>query len=128
MLFRSEGAYEALLVNNNNHITEGSRSNIFFLKGNILFTAPDNLILSGITRKYILEICRENGIKVELACIEPEDLPEYNSVFMTGTSPTLLPFNRIDNQYFNVSVPLIERLRRLYLEKAEESIRLFRFE
>ena len=65
-----EGGYEALLVNENNLITEGSRSNIFFLKGETLVTAPDNVILNGITRKHILEICRENKIKVEFACVK----------------------------------------------------------
>ena len=50
-----DGAYEALLVNNKNCITEGSRSNIFFIKGQTLFTAPEQSVLSGITRKHIIE-------------------------------------------------------------------------
>jgi hypothetical protein len=44
---------------------------------------------------------------------------------MTGTSPMVLPFNRIGDKYFNVRIPLVERLRKLYLEKAEASIGLF---
>jgi branched-chain amino acid aminotransferase len=123
-----EGGYEALLVNEYNQITEGSRSNIFFLKGETLVTAPDNVILNGITRKYILEICRENKIKVEFACVKVEDISEYNAVFMTGTSPMVLPFYCIDNKFFNVRFNLIERLRNLYISKAEESILLFRSE
>jgi Branched-chain amino acid aminotransferase/4-amino-4-deoxychorismate lyase len=121
-----EGGYEALLVNENNLITEGSRSNIFFLKGETLVTAPDNVILNGITRKYILEICRGNQIKVELACVNVEDIPEYDAVFMTGTSPMVLPFYCIDDKSFNVKLPLMERLRQLYMVRAEESIGLFR--
>src|SRR5450759_3191258 len=121
-----EGDYEALLVNENNLITEGSRSNIFFLKGETLVTAPDNVILNGITRKYILEICRGNQIKVELACVNVEDIPEYDAVFMTGTSPMVLPFYCIDDKSFNVKLPLMERLRQLYMIRAEESIGLFR--
>jgi len=123
-----EGGYEALLVNDNNLITEGSRSNIFFLKGESLTTAPDNVILNGITRKHILEICRENKIKVELACVKAEDISQYDSVFMTGTSPMVLPFYCIDDKPFNVKLPLMERLRQLYMLRAEESIRLFRSE
>jgi branched-chain amino acid aminotransferase len=123
-----EGGYEALLVNENNLITEGSRSNIFFVKDETLVTAPDNVILNGITRKYILEICRENQIKVELACVKVEDITEYDAVFMTGTSPMVLPFYCIDDKYFNVKLPLMEMLRQLYMIKAEESIRLFRSE
>jgi len=123
-----EGGYEALLVNKNNLITEGSRSNIFFLKGETLVTAPDNVILNGITRKHILEICRENHIKVELTCVKVEDISEYESVFMTGTSPMILPFYCIDNKFFNVRLPLMERLRNFYIAKAGESILLFRSE
>lgn len=120
-----EGGYEALLVNDNNLITEGSRSNIFFLKNDTLVTAPDNLILNGITRKHILEICRENKIKVILDCVKTKDISEYDSVFMTGTSPMLLPFYCIDDNSFNVKLPMMKNLRQLYIEKAEESIRLF---
>ena len=122
-----EGGYEALLVNKNNLITEGSRSNIFFLKGETLITAPDNVILNGITRKHILEICTEKMIKVEFACVKVDELKEYDAVFMTGTSPIVLPFYCIDDHFFNVKLPLIERLRKLYLKKADESISLFRF-
>ena len=117
-----EAGYEALLVNEDNLITEGSRSNIFFLKGNTLTTAPDDIILNGITRKYILEICRENKIKVRFMCVPVDSLQEYDAVFMTGTSPMVLQFSCVGDIFFNVRVPLIQNLRRLYIEKAEESI------
>jgi branched-chain amino acid aminotransferase len=123
-----EGGYEALLVNHDNLITEGSRTNIFFVKGDTLVTAPDKVILNGITRKHILEICRENKIKVELACVKTVDITEYDAVFMTGTSPMVLPFYCIDDKFFNVKLPLMGKLRQLYMIKAEESIRLFRSE
>lgn len=121
-----EGCYEALLVNEENQITEGSRSNIFFLKNNVLFTAPDYLILSGVTRKYILEICRENNIIVKYEPVNADELSGYDAVFMTGTSPMVLPFNQIDDKFFNVNVSLIEELRNLYISKVEESIRQLR--
>ena len=121
-----ESGYEAILVNENNLITEGSRSNIFFLKGEALTTAPDNVILNGITRKHILEICSENNIRVEFACVKADEIKEYDAVFITGTSPMVLPFCCIDNNFFNVNIPLIERLRKLYLEKAEASVSMFR--
>jgi branched-chain amino acid aminotransferase len=123
-----EGAYEAILVNENNLLTEGSRSNIFFLKGEILVTAPDNAILNGITRKHILEICSENKIIVEFGFVNIVEIGDYEAVFMTGTSPIVLPFCCIDKKYFNVKHPLIEKLRKLYLEKAEASIKFFRSE
>ncbi len=122
----NEGGYEALLVNGNNLITEGSRSNIFFLKNDTLVTAPDNLVLNGITRKYIFEICREEKISVNLDCIKADDISEYEAVFMTGTSPMVLPFYCIGDKFFDVRVALMAKLRELYISKAEDSIRLFR--
>jgi len=122
------GSYEALLINEKNLITEGSRSNIFFLKNDILYTAPDNLILNGITRKYIIEICSENGIIVNYEPVSADEISEYGAVFMTGTSPMVLPFNQIDDMFFNVNVPLVEKLRNLYVKKVEESIRQLRSE
>ncbi|MCX6253998.1 MAG: aminotransferase class IV [Bacteroidia bacterium] len=123
-----DGGYEALLVNENSLITEGSRSNIFFLKGETLVTAPDSVILNGITRKHILEICMENQIKVEFACVKVADIIKYDAIFMTGTSPLVLPFYCINDKFFNVRHPLIQKLRQLYMAKVEESVRLFRHE
>lgn len=123
-----EGGYEAILVNENNLITEGSRSNIFFIKGDILFTAPDNMVLRGITRKHILDICSENKIKVEFSSVNADEITQYDSVFMTGTSPMVLPFNCIDDKLFSIKFPLIEKLRTIYLQKAEASIGNFRSE
>jgi branched-chain amino acid aminotransferase len=123
-----EKGYEALLVNEDNHITEGSRSNIFFIMGETLFTAPENLILSGITRKHILAICEENGIKVEISCVDAGKIADYEAVFMTGTSPMLLPFSSIAHDRFKVSLPIMEKLRELYLLRVVGSINSFRSE
>src|SRR5664280_2460221 len=121
-----EGGYEAILVNENGVITEGSRSNIFFLKNDVLYTAPDNKVLGGITRKHILDICAEHEIAVKMVCQKAEKLSEYEAVFMTGTSPMVLAFNSIDDKKFKVRVPLIEKLRQLYIARAEESVAGFR--
>jgi branched-chain amino acid aminotransferase len=121
-----DGGYEALLVNEKGQITEGSRSNIFFLKNDTLVTAPDNMILCGITRKHILDICRANNIKVRLACVRADRISDYDAIFMTGTSPMVLPFSSVDDKVFRVRLPLVEKLRKLYLVKAEESVNLFR--
>jgi len=120
-----DSAYEALLVNKNKCITEGSRSNIFFIKEQALFTAPEDAVLSGITRKHIIGICRENGIDIKFECIKTDKIHEYESAIMTGTSPTVLPYYCIDNTRFNVSNPLISMLRYMYLAKVEESLKQF---
>jgi len=121
-----EGGYEAILVNENGVITEGSRSNIFFLKDDTLYTAPDNMILSGITRKHVLEICAANNITVRMVRLKASKLSDFEAAFMTGTSPMVLPFYTIDDVRFKVQVPLIEKLRQLYFARAEESVAVFR--
>jgi branched-chain amino acid aminotransferase len=120
-----EQAYEAILVNDKNEITEGSRSNIFCLKDETLITAPDNVILNGITRKYILKICAEHGIDLELRCLKVSEIEGCDAIFLTGTSPAVLPFCSIGSNMLRVDFPIIERLRELYLQEAEASIRLF---
>ena len=122
----AESAYEAILINEDNLITEGSRTNIFFLKNDSLVTAPDNMVLNGITRKNIIEICADNKIKVKLECVKASNLKDYDAVFMTGTSPIVLQFSSIGNDLFNVKFPLIESLRAFYQTKVDESIRQFR--
>jgi branched-chain amino acid aminotransferase len=121
-----DGGYEALLVNEKGEITEGSRSNIFFLRDDRLVTAPDSMVLSGITRKHILDICNEQNIEVKMDCVMSEKITDYEAVFMTGTSPMVLPFSCIDDKKFNVRMPLIEKLRQLYIRRAEDSISRFR--
>jgi branched-chain amino acid aminotransferase len=58
-------------------------------------------------------------------CVPIDTLQDYDAAFMTGTSPMVLQFNCIGDIYFNVRVPLIEELRKLYLLKAEDSILRF---
>lgn len=109
-------AWEALLVNRNNCLTEGSRSNLFFIEGEKFITAPDNCILGGITRKKILKICREEGIDIEFRCLPLDELKNVSSVIMTGTSASLLPFNEIDNIRFNTYHSILEKVSALYQE------------
>ncbi len=93
---KEENAYEALLVNNRGEITEGSRSNLFFIEAGKVYTASKEDVLIGITRKYILQAC--NNLKLEV--IEqpiPFSMLEYaEGAFITGTSPKVLPIASIN--------------------------------
>jgi branched-chain amino acid aminotransferase len=120
------GAYEAFLVDADGLITEGSRSNLFFVKDNRLYTAPDEKVLGGITRKHVLDICRLNGIDVVTGCVPASTISEYESVFMTGTSPMVLPVRSIDSCIFDAGHPLLARLLELYMERVKESLSAFR--
>jgi branched-chain amino acid aminotransferase len=116
-------AYEALLVNGEGFITEGSRSNVFFLtdRGEV-HTAPDGMVLQGITRRYVLEIIRQEGFDLHFDAVAEEGISRFRSVFITGTSPMVLPVQSIEDHVYEVSNPVVERIRRLYVDRAEKSL------
>jgi len=62
---KRKNIYEALLVTSSGYVTEGSRSNVFFIDSDKVITAPESMVLKGITRQIILDLCRKNGIHVE---------------------------------------------------------------
>jgi branched-chain amino acid aminotransferase len=119
-------AYEALLVNREGFITEGSRSNIFFVtEEGVIHTAPDRMVLSGITRRYVTEIIRSEGIPLVTDAVREDGLSGFRSAFLTGTSPMVLPVRSIEGQRFDVSNKVTLRLRELYSEQVESSIRAY---
>ena len=63
-LMESGGVFELLLYDSTRRLTEGSRSNLFFSRGEQLFTAPDRIILKGIIRKYAFIAAERAGIEI----------------------------------------------------------------
>lgn len=96
-------AYEALLVNNRGEITEGSRSNVFFVKDGVFYTAPAEDVLEGITRKRIIQLCLKLGYKVVEEPVSVDFLETIDGLFMTGTSPKVLPIGSIDDRKYDSS-------------------------
>jgi len=94
------GAYEVLLVNNDGFITEGSKSNVFAIKEDIIYTSPVNSVLPGITRMNVIEICRKFGFKVIETPIDSKLIYKMDGVFITGTSPRVLPVYQINDFVF----------------------------
>ena len=95
-----DGVFEVLLVNSDGKITEGSKSNVFFVKGEKVFTAPDSHVLKGITRKYVFDSCRSIGVEVIEELVDVNSLENFDGVFLSGTSIKVLPVSRIDNMAF----------------------------
>jgi len=100
-LIADNNVFEILLYNSKGIITEGSRSNVFFIKDAIVYTAPQNLILKGITWDFVVEICQQNNIKLIEKEISINDIYKYDSAFLTGTSPKVIKISNIDNNKFN---------------------------
>ena len=108
---RDHEVYEAVLINSQNQITEGSRSNIFFLNSdNQLITTPKNNVLPGITRKYVSEICSQEGIEVIQRAVHLYELTGIPTCFISGTSPKILPVWQLDGMQFNVNHPILHLL------------------
>ena len=103
-----QGVYEAVLVNKHGEITEGSRSNVFFIDAsNRLITPPEKAILPGITRKYVVQICREEHIEIEERPVSMKELDDLDACFISGTSPKVLPVCQIDKHRFRADHPTV---------------------
>lgn len=106
-LLRESGAYEAILVDRNEYITEGSRSNIFMVKGDKVITAPLRNVLPGITRDIVIEICISEGICFEERSVAYCSIEELDALFISGTSPKILPINKINDFILSSSTNII---------------------
>jgi branched-chain amino acid aminotransferase len=106
--------FEALLVNNNEEILEGSQSNLFFISTGVVWTAPDALILKGITRQKVIQLCAGHGIPFIEKTVSIRELDRVSAVFITGTSPKLLPVQQIGSRTFRVDDPVMRKLMQLY--------------
>jgi len=89
------GADDALFVNEQGHVLEGTRSNFFVFRGNTLVT-PRAEILMGITRNVVLELA-QGRFPIEERPILLEELPQVDEAFMTGSSREIMPVVQIDD-------------------------------
>lgn len=87
--------FEVLLLNRSGALTEGSKSNLFFVKNGTVVTAPDSAVLKGVMRKHVLLLCDALGVPVEYRAAGKEELPEMEAAFLTGTSIGVLPIGSI---------------------------------
>ncbi|TVR70336.1 MAG: hypothetical protein EA408_11390 [Marinilabiliales bacterium] len=123
---RQENAMEALLVTEEGFVTEGSKSNFFAIKDELVVTPPEKDVLPGITRKYILEICNREGIAYEERKIHSGDLNGFSSCFITGTSPGVLPVRSIDNRVYSPVHPLLRMLSSKYARVVKDYSEYYR--
>ncbi|RUT78258.1 aminotransferase class IV [Ancylomarina longa] len=119
-IIREAEIFEVLLLNKAGNLTEGSRSNLFFIKNNELYTAPDNEVLNGIARSKVLEIADKLNITVHKTSIAYEDIRYFDAAFLTGTSPMVLPIQRINSLRYSVTHPLLSDILRTYRSLIKE--------
>jgi branched-chain amino acid aminotransferase len=115
---QSRSADTAILCDTEGRVTEGPGFNVFLVKDGQLYTPRDN-VLEGITRKTVLELAGELGVKVEVGDCPVEALRQADEVFLTSTAGGIMPITRVDGRLLveDKPGPMSSRLLDLYWSK-----------
>ena len=120
----ANGLKECIFVRNG-LITEGTHSNIFFVIDGTLFTHPEsNQVLSGITRKNVLRIAREAGIKIREEPLLENRIRFIQESFITNTSAEVTPVIEIGGN--TIGEGIVGPVTRLILEKFDAEINVLK--
>lgn len=112
------GAGECILIRDG-LVTEATHSSVFGIRNNTVFTHPlSHLILPGITRKVVLEICKAQGISVGEKAFSEEELLDMDEVFLAGTGSEVMPVVSINDVPVSGGIPgrITRRLQALFFE------------
>jgi branched-chain amino acid aminotransferase len=112
------GCDEALLLDNEGYVAEGSGENIFILRDGVLHTPELTSCLEGITRATIIEFARELGIPVRERRITRDEIYIADEAFFTGTAAEVLPIRELDGRVIGQGKrgPVTEKLQTMYFE------------
>ena len=113
-----KGADEAILLDKNNYVSEGSGENIFFVKNNIIYTPTVEHCLNGITRQSVIKIAKDFNYDVIEKNLKFDELLDCDEAFFTGTAAEITPITKIDNQLIGSGLrgDVTEKLQKTYLE------------
>ena len=118
-----ENFFEAVLLDHNHNVTEGTISNIFIIKNNQLKTPILNeFVLSGIIRQAILDLCLENNIPFKEDRITERELYEADELFLTNSGIEILPVRNINHHKLKNrgTRPMTKHIHMLLLKSFEE--------
>ena len=103
------GCDEALMLNTEGHVSEGSVDNIFIVGDGVLTTPPlEDGMLEGITRAIVIDVATAAGIPCEQVSLRVSDLQQAEECFLTGTGAELIPVRQIGEHVFGaVQDPLL---------------------
>lgn len=112
------GAGEAIMLNAQGYVTEGSGDNIFIVKNGVITTPPCYLgALDGITRQAIIEICRKKGYNIQEQPFTLHDVYVADEVFLTGTAAEVIAVREVDGRIIGeghagpITLKLLEEFR-----------------
>lgn len=114
------GVSEALMLNDQGYVAEGSADNIFIVRKNKLLTPPGYVgALEGITRNAIMEVAAEKGYQMEEGVFTRHDVYVADEVFLTGTAAEVIAVIKVDGRVIGDGTPgpvtndLLEAFREL---------------
>lgn len=91
-----QGATEAIMLREG-QVTEGAATNVFIVQGGTVITPPkSNLLLPGITRDLVVELCHKHGLPCEERAITEEELREADEIWLTSSTKEIIPVTRLD--------------------------------
>ena len=110
--------YEVLLTNNSGKLYEGSKSNLFVIVGDTVYSETDDKILIGITRKRVLEALNNSGLKLEYKTFTLDEIKQNNAaVFVSSTPFDILPVYSIDDTVIDSSANInLQKISKAYDE------------
>lgn len=114
----SSGYDEAVLLDTEGYISEGSGENIFIVRRGVLKTTPLTSILEGITRNGIIEIARSEGIKVSEEKFTRDELYIAEEAFFTGTAAEVTPIREVDDRIIGDGKPgeITKKLQTIFFD------------
>ena len=116
--------FELVLSDNDGRLYEGSMSNLFVIRNGQVYSAPDEKILIGITRKRVREALKRSGLELQTGTFRPEELdPANDAVFVSSTPFDILPVRYIDDYEFRSSDnEILKMISKMYREYTSEYI------
>lgn len=115
---RRLGYDEALLLDTNGHVAEGSVEHVFLVRKGALVTPPLTHLLDGITRDTVITLAREEGIEVREELFSRDYVPTADEVFFAGTGAEVTPVVSVDDRTIGTGVPgpVTKLIQGLYFE------------
>jgi branched-chain amino acid aminotransferase len=112
------GYDEALLLDTEGYVSEGSGENVFIVRNGVLKTTPLTSILEGITRDSVMEIARNEGIKVVEERFTRDELYIADEAFFTGTAAEVTPIREVDGRVIGEGKPgnITKKLQSIFFD------------
>lgn len=99
---KQAGYSDALMHDYEGYVAESSGANLFVIKDGALITPIADRFLNGLTRQTVMDLANELGIPVEERRIKPEEMPDMDEVFITGTAAEITAVGKIDDTQYGV--------------------------